>query len=111
MNAPFRIAAEEETLNISELELRYQEVKVWSNHTVHAVRQMLFEQEKLDTDLVVEFYLECPEEESRHLEQLHLESVVKDVLPQWPLLDEMGRVDTVTIPLMSMQCRFKLKAL
>lgn len=89
------------------------DLKVWSNHNVVTLRQMLFEQEEIDTDMLMELY---HEDEDSHKkfgismdESLPFDVKVQELLPSWPVVDEDGHKDTINIPEITLQARFKVK--
>ena len=83
-----------------------QELKVWSNHRVRALKQMLFEQEEIDED-----QMQCSffkENEDGELVSLDMDMLMQDVLPTWPVKDEDGKLDAITIPEIRIHARFQL---
>lgn len=106
-NRPFCYAIDEEVLEIPEYSLS-DDLKVWSNHKVAILKQMLFEQEGLDEEQMLTFYLDVPQG-SHTFEAVEMDTVVQELLPSFPVRDEDGVLDPVTIPTVYLQCRFKIR--
>ena len=89
------------------------ELRVWSDHTLAGLKQMIYEQEKIENGKVCEFLVADPTMRQKlgitDTDALNLDTRVEQLLPSWPPVDEDGRKDAITIPSIELKLRFKIK--